>query len=269
MGIHIFFMYVHVIFLNNMDIQLPMWKVYQMFTYVIRFLAMVLLGLAIVPSNPSGTLTLKWPVSCNRSRRDHATRYKERYLSLGLSRCKHRIYSNCEPRRRSDVIVLCCHDSTSLCPDPKEPLVPPRFIERFSNRTVKQGASITLSVRVEGLFSHLLLNTSRWSFRTGVLNHRAADGYRPEQHRPPVRRNLEINPTKNMNNVLPKQQRWSHQSQPHFSIMLKSSCQYCLMLTQYITVVLLDCYCQFIKLCLYSNNGPSVSVFIRFDEAGI
>ncbi|XP_030218595.1 obscurin isoform X7 [Gadus morhua] len=34
--------------------------------------------------------------------------------------------------------------------DPKEPLVPPRFIERFSNRTVKQGASITLSVRVEG-----------------------------------------------------------------------------------------------------------------------
>ncbi|KAM4551583.1 obscurin isoform 33-T33 [Odontesthes bonariensis] len=34
--------------------------------------------------------------------------------------------------------------------DSKEPLVPPRFIERFSNRKVKQGASITLSVRVEG-----------------------------------------------------------------------------------------------------------------------
>ncbi|XP_035527002.1 obscurin isoform X32 [Morone saxatilis] len=34
--------------------------------------------------------------------------------------------------------------------DPKEPLVPPRFIERFSNRKVKQGASITLSVKVEG-----------------------------------------------------------------------------------------------------------------------
>ncbi|XP_065810254.1 obscurin isoform X2 [Labrus bergylta] len=34
--------------------------------------------------------------------------------------------------------------------DPKEPLVPPRFVERFSNRKVKQGASITLSVKVEG-----------------------------------------------------------------------------------------------------------------------
>ncbi|XP_037642956.1 obscurin isoform X31 [Sebastes umbrosus] len=34
--------------------------------------------------------------------------------------------------------------------DPKVPLVPPRFIERFSNRKVKQGASITLSVKVEG-----------------------------------------------------------------------------------------------------------------------
>nr|XP_024661622.1 obscurin isoform X7 [Maylandia zebra] len=34
--------------------------------------------------------------------------------------------------------------------DPKEPLVPPRFIERFSNRKVKQGTSITLSVKVEG-----------------------------------------------------------------------------------------------------------------------
>ncbi|CAN9502812.1 unnamed protein product [Ophioblennius macclurei] len=34
--------------------------------------------------------------------------------------------------------------------DSKEPLVPPRFLERFSNRKVKQGASITLSVRVEG-----------------------------------------------------------------------------------------------------------------------
>ncbi|XP_069366634.1 obscurin isoform X34 [Paralichthys olivaceus] len=34
--------------------------------------------------------------------------------------------------------------------DSKEPLVPPRFLERFSNRKVKQGASITLSVKVEG-----------------------------------------------------------------------------------------------------------------------
>uniref|UniRef100_A0A8C4IVH4 Obscurin n=1 Tax=Dicentrarchus labrax TaxID=13489 RepID=A0A8C4IVH4_DICLA len=34
--------------------------------------------------------------------------------------------------------------------DKHEPLVPPRFIERFSNRKVKQGASITLSVKVEG-----------------------------------------------------------------------------------------------------------------------
>ncbi|XP_041848261.1 obscurin-like [Melanotaenia boesemani] len=34
--------------------------------------------------------------------------------------------------------------------DTKEPLVPPRFLERFSNRKVKQGASITLSVKVEG-----------------------------------------------------------------------------------------------------------------------
>ncbi|XP_068604975.1 obscurin [Brachionichthys hirsutus] len=34
--------------------------------------------------------------------------------------------------------------------DPEEPLVPPRFLERFSNRKVKQGASITLSVKVEG-----------------------------------------------------------------------------------------------------------------------
>ncbi|XP_070829419.1 obscurin [Chaetodon trifascialis] len=34
--------------------------------------------------------------------------------------------------------------------DPKEPLVPPRFLERFSNRKVKRGASITLSVKVEG-----------------------------------------------------------------------------------------------------------------------
>ncbi|XP_061776430.1 obscurin isoform X3 [Nerophis ophidion] len=31
-----------------------------------------------------------------------------------------------------------------------ESLVPPRFLERFSNRKVKQGASITLSVKVEG-----------------------------------------------------------------------------------------------------------------------
>ncbi|XP_068196494.1 obscurin [Antennarius striatus] len=34
--------------------------------------------------------------------------------------------------------------------DPQDPLVPPRFLERFSNRKVKQGASITLSVKVEG-----------------------------------------------------------------------------------------------------------------------
>uniref|UniRef100_A0AAV2JPG1 non-specific serine/threonine protein kinase n=1 Tax=Knipowitschia caucasica TaxID=637954 RepID=A0AAV2JPG1_KNICA len=34
--------------------------------------------------------------------------------------------------------------------DLKVPLVPPRFIERFPNRKVKQGTSITLSVKVEG-----------------------------------------------------------------------------------------------------------------------
>ncbi|KAF7650565.1 hypothetical protein LDENG_00123720 [Lucifuga dentata] len=34
--------------------------------------------------------------------------------------------------------------------DSKQPLVPPRFLERFNNRKVKQGSSITLSVRVEG-----------------------------------------------------------------------------------------------------------------------
>ncbi|KAM9427862.1 obscurin isoform 3-T3 [Salvelinus alpinus] len=34
--------------------------------------------------------------------------------------------------------------------DPKVPLVPPRFLEKFSNRKVKQGASVTMSVRVEG-----------------------------------------------------------------------------------------------------------------------
>ncbi|XP_034038495.1 obscurin-like [Thalassophryne amazonica] len=34
--------------------------------------------------------------------------------------------------------------------DSKVPLVPPRFLERFTNRKVKQGASITLSVKVEG-----------------------------------------------------------------------------------------------------------------------
>ncbi|XP_052398062.1 obscurin-like isoform X50 [Carassius gibelio] len=34
--------------------------------------------------------------------------------------------------------------------DSKVPLVPPRFLERFSNKKVKQGASITLSVKVEG-----------------------------------------------------------------------------------------------------------------------
>ncbi|RVE61724.1 hypothetical protein OJAV_G00176130 [Oryzias javanicus] len=34
--------------------------------------------------------------------------------------------------------------------DSKEPLVPPRFLEKFCNRKVKQGASITLSVKVEG-----------------------------------------------------------------------------------------------------------------------
>uniref|UniRef100_A0A9J7XXV3 Obscurin, cytoskeletal calmodulin and titin-interacting RhoGEF b n=1 Tax=Cyprinus carpio carpio TaxID=630221 RepID=A0A9J7XXV3_CYPCA len=34
--------------------------------------------------------------------------------------------------------------------DSEVPLVPPRFLERFSNKKVKQGASITLSVKVEG-----------------------------------------------------------------------------------------------------------------------
>lgn len=45
--------------------------------------------------------------------------------------------------------------SHCILADPKEPLVPPRFLERFSNRKVKQGTSITLSVKVEGLFTLL------------------------------------------------------------------------------------------------------------------
>lgn len=43
--------------------------------------------------------------------------------------------------------VSCC-----ILTDAKEPLVPPRFLERFNNRKVKQGTSITLSVKVEGLW---------------------------------------------------------------------------------------------------------------------
>lgn len=41
--------------------------------------------------------------------------------------------------------------------------MPPRFLERFSNRKVKQGASITLSVKVEGVFTLLFdcLNTCK------------------------------------------------------------------------------------------------------------
>lgn len=49
----------------------------------------------------------------------------------------------------------CAFDLHHIFTDPKEPLVPPRFLERFSNRKVKQGASITLSVKVEGLFALL------------------------------------------------------------------------------------------------------------------
>lgn len=47
-----------------------------------------------------------------------------------------------------------CHIIHFIFTDPKEPLVPPRFIERFSNRKVKQGTSITLSVKVEGALLH-------------------------------------------------------------------------------------------------------------------
>lgn len=36
--------------------------------------------------------------------------------------------------------------------------MPPRFIERFCNRKVKQGTSITLSVKVEGLLSFIFLH---------------------------------------------------------------------------------------------------------------
>lgn len=32
----------------------------------------------------------------------------------------------------------------------EKPLLPPRFLEKFGNRSVKHGASITLSVKVEG-----------------------------------------------------------------------------------------------------------------------
>jgi len=34
--------------------------------------------------------------------------------------------------------------------DSHEQLTPPRFLERFTNKKVKKGASITLSVKVEG-----------------------------------------------------------------------------------------------------------------------
>lgn len=54
---------------------------------------------------------------------------------------------------RSDYVFVLHHIFT----DPKEPLVPPRFLERFSNRKVKQGTSITLSVKVEGLCTSLCI----------------------------------------------------------------------------------------------------------------
>ncbi|XP_062373266.1 obscurin isoform X2 [Sardina pilchardus] len=43
-----------------------------------------------------------------------------------------------------------CLPEDKRAKDSKEPLLPPRFLERFNNRNVKQGASITLSVKVEG-----------------------------------------------------------------------------------------------------------------------
>ncbi|KAI1901977.1 hypothetical protein AGOR_G00039980 [Albula goreensis] len=44
----------------------------------------------------------------------------------------------------------CIPDDATKVKAAKEPLVPPRFLERFPNRKVRKGASITLSVKVEG-----------------------------------------------------------------------------------------------------------------------
>lgn len=45
-----------------------------------------------------------------------------------------------------------CHHVSSIMSfsDSHEQLIPPRFLERFTNKKVKKGASITLSVKVEG-----------------------------------------------------------------------------------------------------------------------
>ncbi|KAI7792382.1 putative obscurin-like [Triplophysa rosa] len=65
-----------------------------------------------------------------------------------------RLYISCvEPQDGG--IYSCEAEGTSVVAhlrvqDSKVPLVPPRFLERFSNKKVKQGASITLSVKVEG-----------------------------------------------------------------------------------------------------------------------
>lgn len=70
--------------------------------------------------------------------------------------------------------------------------MPPRFLERFSNRKVKQGTSITLSVKVEGLwfvcltmtlmweqFKQLCENVIRLSYSYGLLAEGRIDGRCP------------------------------------------------------------------------------------------
>lgn len=49
------------------------------------------------------------------------------------------------PHRKSHRV-----SSVMSFPDSHEQLIPPRFLERFTNKKVKRGASITLSVKVEG-----------------------------------------------------------------------------------------------------------------------
>lgn len=59
-------------------------------------------------------------------------------------------------------VFILIFDLRRFLADSKEPLVPPRFLERFSNRKVKQGTSITLSVKVEGWWFVCLTTTLIW-----------------------------------------------------------------------------------------------------------
>lgn len=42
------------------------------------------------------------------------------------------------------------HQLPRVSPDVQQQLVPPRFLEKFTPKKVKKGASITFSVKVEG-----------------------------------------------------------------------------------------------------------------------